>query len=108
VDIGVHQDGLVHVSRLADRFVKDPREVVKAGDIVKVAVLEVDQKRKRISLSLRRSETRTAVAPPPERDKRPPKAPGTRPPREKVAKPEPKKPVFQTAMAAAFDRLRQQ
>jgi uncharacterized protein len=42
VDIGVHQDGLVHVSALADRFVKDPREVVKAGDIVKVKVLEVD------------------------------------------------------------------
>ena len=42
VDIGVHQDGLVHVSQLADRFVKDPREVVKAGDIVKVRVVEVD------------------------------------------------------------------
>ena len=43
VDIGVHQDGLVHVSQLADRFVKDPREVVKAGDIVKVKVVEVDR-----------------------------------------------------------------
>ncbi len=104
VDIGVHQDGLVHVSRLADRFVKDPREVVKSGDIVKVAVLEVDLKRKRISLSMRRSETRVAAAPQ-EREKKP-KGPA-RPPREK-AKPEPKKPVFQTAMAAAFDRLRQQ
>ena len=49
VDIGVHQDGLVHVSQLADRFVKDPREVVKAGDIVKVKVMEVDLKRKRIA-----------------------------------------------------------
>ncbi len=105
VDIGVHQDGLVHVSRLADRFVKDPREVVKAGDIVKVAVLEVDLKRKRISLSMRRSETRVAAAAPQEREKKP-KGPA-RPPREKP-KPEPKKPVFQTAMAAAFDRLRQQ
>ena len=46
VDIGVHQDGLVHVSQLADRFVKDPREVVKAGDIVKVKVVEVDLKRR--------------------------------------------------------------
>jgi len=53
VDIGVHQDGLVHVSALADRFVKDPREVVKPGDIVKVKVLEVDLKRKRIALSMR-------------------------------------------------------
>jgi len=56
VDIGVHQDGLVHVSALADRFVKDPREVVKPGDIVKVKVLEVDLKRKRISLTLRLSD----------------------------------------------------
>lgn len=56
VDIGVHQDGLVHVSALADRFVKDPREVVKPGDIVKVKVLEVDQKRKRISLTMRLSD----------------------------------------------------
>ncbi len=53
VDIGVHQDGLVHVSALADRFVKDPREIVKPGDIVKVKVLEVDLKRKRISLTMR-------------------------------------------------------
>ncbi len=53
VDIGVHQDGLVHVSALADRFVKDPREVVKPGDIVKVKVLEVDLPRKRISLTMR-------------------------------------------------------
>jgi uncharacterized protein len=57
VDIGVHQDGLVHVSQLADRFVKDAHEVVKAGDVVKVKVLEVDAKRKRISLSMRRDAT---------------------------------------------------
>jgi uncharacterized protein len=53
VDIGVHQDGLVHVSALSDRFVKDPREAVKAGDIVKVKVLEVDLPRKRIALTRR-------------------------------------------------------
>lgn len=53
VDIGVHQDGLVHISVLADRFVKDPRDVVKAGDIVKVKVMEVDETRKRIALSMR-------------------------------------------------------
>ena len=51
VDIGVHQDGLVHISQLADRFVKDPSDVVKAGDIIKVRVLEVDAQRKRIALS---------------------------------------------------------
>jgi uncharacterized protein len=54
VDIGVHQDGLVHVSQLADRFVKDAHEVVKAGDVVKVRVVEVDVKRKRIGLSMRK------------------------------------------------------
>ncbi|KZK78076.1 hypothetical protein PsW64_03714 [Pseudovibrio sp. W64] len=54
VDIGVHQDGLVHVSQLADRFVDDPHTVVKAGDIVKVRVVEVDVARKRIGLTMRK------------------------------------------------------
>ena len=53
VDIGVHQDGLVHISELSDRFVKDPREVVKAGDVVKVRVKEVDVERKRIALTMK-------------------------------------------------------
>jgi uncharacterized protein len=53
VDIGVHQDGLVHISELADRFVKDPHEVVKAGDVVAVRVKEVDVPRKRIGLTMR-------------------------------------------------------
>src|SRR5690554_2674054 len=53
VDIGVHQDGLVHISALSHTFVKDPREVVKAGDIVKVKVMEVDIPRKRIALTMR-------------------------------------------------------
>ena len=56
VDIGVHQDGLVHISMLANKFVKDPHEVVKAGLVVKVKVLEVDEKRKRIALSMRLDE----------------------------------------------------
>lgn len=69
VDIGVHQDGLVHVSQLADRFVKDPHEVVKAGDVVKVRVTEVDIPRKRIGLTMRKDggtsarEDRAARAP---------------------------------------------
>jgi uncharacterized protein len=53
VDVGVHQDGLVHVSELADKFVKDPHEVVKAGDVVSVRVKEVDVERKRIALSMK-------------------------------------------------------
>jgi protein Tex len=56
VDIGVHQDGLVHISALADKFVKDPRAVVKAGDVIKVRVLEVDLQRKRIALTCRLSD----------------------------------------------------
>jgi uncharacterized protein len=57
VDIGVHQDGLIHISALADKFVKDPRDVVKSGDIVKVRVLEVDVQRKRIALTRRLDDT---------------------------------------------------
>jgi uncharacterized protein len=53
VDIGVHQDGLVHISMLANKFIKDPHEVVKAGDVVKVKVLEVDIARKRVALTMR-------------------------------------------------------
>lgn len=57
VDVGVHQDGLVHISALADKFVSSPRDVVKAGDVVKVKVLEVDAERKRISLSMRLTDS---------------------------------------------------
>ncbi len=64
VDVGVHQDGLVHISELADRFVKDPREVVKVGDVVRVRVKEVDVERKRIGLTMRSGEIdRSAAAP---------------------------------------------
>lgn len=56
VDIGVHQDGLVHISAMAEKFVKDPREVVRAGDIVKVRVMEIDIKRKRVALSMRMND----------------------------------------------------
>ncbi|TPH13324.1 Tex family protein [Litorilituus lipolyticus] len=59
VDVGVHQDGLVHISSITDKFVEDPRKLVKAGDIVKVKVLEVDVERKRISLTMRLDEKAT-------------------------------------------------
>jgi uncharacterized protein len=62
IDIGVHQDGLVHISALSDKFVKDPREVVKAGDIVKVKVLEVDIPRKRVALTMRMGDALPAKA----------------------------------------------
>jgi len=63
VDIGVHQDGLVHISALANRFVKDPHEVVKTGNIVKVKVIEVDVERKRIALSMRTDDDAAAAQP---------------------------------------------
>ncbi len=95
VDIGVHQDGLVHISHVADRFVKDPREVVQAGDIVKVKVLSIDLVRKRIALTMRLNETPAAAAGP-----REPRAP--RPP----TRPAPAPPAPSTAMSAALSKLR--
>jgi uncharacterized protein len=96
VDIGVHQDGLVHVSQLANRFVKDPREVVKTGDVVEVKVVDVDLKRKRIALTMRRD---AAPAPGESRPRaeREASAPAARPP-------QPSRPS--TSMAAAFEKLR--
>jgi uncharacterized protein len=112
VDIGVHQDGLVHVSRLADRFVKDPHEVVKAGDIVRVKVLEVDLSRKRIALTMR-FEKKTAA--PASGRSQVPRAPREAPPagarpgggRRKPAPATlaPRPPASETAMSAAFSRL---
>ena len=85
VDIGVHQDGLVHISMLADHFVKDPHQVVKSGDLVKVKVLEVDLPRKRIALTMRLGEPaeRRAGEPGRERTERPERgAPRGQPPRQ--------------------------
>src|SRR6185437_5919606 len=56
VDVGVHQDGLVHISMMSHKFIKDPRELVKAGDVVKVKVLEVDLQRRRIALTMKLDE----------------------------------------------------
>ncbi len=97
VDLGVHQDGLVHVSQLANRFVSDAREVVKTGQIVKVKVLEVDPARGRISLSMKLDA-----------------APGKREPRENrfeatgrgAHRPQAQQPAQATAMASAFAKLR--
>jgi protein Tex len=69
VDIGVHQNGLVHVSQLADRFVKDAHDVVKAGDVVKVRVVDVDIARKRIGLSMRKDDGQGAPSKPTPRDR---------------------------------------
>jgi uncharacterized protein len=74
VDVGVHQDGLVHVSAMADRFVSDPHEVVRSGQVVRVKVLDVDVKRQRIALTLRLNDT-----PQQNRGTRPDQSRGTRP-----------------------------
>ncbi len=98
VDIGVHQDGLVHVSAIANRFVKDPAEVVKAGDIVKVKVIEVDIARKRIALTMRLSDE--IARKPADRGGRPPGRANDqrRPERSQDA------PAASNALAAAFAR----
>ncbi len=86
VDIGVHQDGLVHVSQLADRFVKNPHDVVKAGDIVKVRVVDVDLKRQRIALSMRKDDGNArALTAAPGADNRRPDRRDTRPPKNAPA-----------------------
>jgi uncharacterized protein len=63
VDIGVHQDGLVHISMMSHKFIKDPRELVKAGDVVKVKVLEVDLQRRRIALTMKLEEAPARARP---------------------------------------------
>ena len=92
VDVGVHQDGLVHISCLSERRVDDPRKVVKVGDIVRVRVLEVDVARRRISLTMRSGENR----PKPQEGGR---GAGRQPSRQPSRAP-------QGAMAAAFAKLR--
>ncbi|MGQ5522519.1 Tex family protein [Chitinimonas sp. PSY-7] len=100
VDIGVHQDGLVHVSALASKFVKDPRDVVKAGDVVKVKVMEVDVKRARIALTMRLDDQPGAAG-----NGRP--SPAERPTHQVRQRMENKAaPIGDNAMAAAFAALK--
>ncbi|MGZ8173757.1 Tex family protein [Methylobacter sp.] len=93
VDIGVHQDGLVHISHLSDTFVKDPRDAVKTGDMVKVKVLEVDVERKRISLSMKTNPEASEARP--ERNNQ----------KQAAHKPKQQAPV-QGSMASAFAKAR--
>lgn len=99
VDIGVHQDGLVHISAMSEKFIKDPREVVKAGDLVKVKVMEVDLNRKRVGLSMRLTDNPgEAAADRPKGERRP----QGKPKRERRSE----GPVGNTAMAEAFAKLK--
>ena len=109
VDIGVHQDGLVHISALSDTYVKDPRDVVKAGDIVKVRVLEVDIPRKRIALTRRLEDV--PVAKPPQDNSRRDAGPQRSARPDQHRKPvapiiKPQQPPANNALAAAFARAK--
>ncbi len=100
VDIGVHQDGLVHISALSHNFVKDPHSVVKAGQVVKVKVVEVDPKRKRIALTMRLDDAPTPAGAKPQQR-------GDRTDAARLATQQRREPVASSnAMAAAFAKLK--
>jgi len=102
VDIGVHQDGLVHISALSNTFVKDPHTVVKAGQVVKVKVLEVDEKRKRIALTMRLSDSAPVAGSKPEQR-------GDRNDAKRLSQhqqQQPRQESANSAMAAAFAKLK--
>jgi len=105
VDLGVHQDGLVHISQLADRFVKDASEVVKVQQRVEVTVLEVDLARKRIALSMRKTP---AAGQRPEAEKRTSPAAASPAPRPPAPKPRPQqKPVGDGWFSSALKQAKQ-
>ncbi|MFA5958970.1 MAG: Tex family protein [Tatlockia sp.] len=109
VDIGVHQDGLVHISSMTNRFIKDPHALVKAGDIVTVKVVEVDKARRRIGLSMRLTEEKNSVVQKKQERRVPPKKPQTvqkKAPNKAEQKPVVQKTVFNTAMADALTKLK--
>jgi len=111
IDIGVHQDGLVHISALANTFVKDPHSVVKAGQVVKVRVLEIDEKRKRIALTMRLSDEAPKPAVGAKSDQRSPNRPNrpntTRPQDARKSQEDRRSaPLVNNAMAAAFGKLK--
>ena len=103
VDVGVHQDGLVHISELADHFVKDPREVVKAGDVVKVRVKEVDVARKRIGLTMKSGAIEKSPRGP-DRPSSPASGPRHSAPPPQQAAAQPAESAFAAAMRRAQER----
>lgn len=107
VDIGVHQDGLVHISALTNSFIKDPRDIVKTGDVVKVKVMEVDEKRKRISLTMRLDDDISATKSPKPKTKSGPKHSEHNKPRAEKAKPKASNnAVMGNAFAEAFAKAK--
>ncbi|MDY7576878.1 Tex family protein [Herbaspirillum sp. RTI4] len=104
VDIGVHQDGLVHISALSNTFVKDPHSVVKAGQVVKVKVLEIDEKRKRIALTMRLSDS--APVPGAKPEQRADRNDSRRMAQHQQQQPRQSQSDGNSAMAAAFAKLK--
>jgi uncharacterized protein len=102
VDIGVHQDGLVHISAMAEKFVNDPREVVRAGHVVRVKVLEVDLPRRRIALSMRLRDGVQGPGTAPPQGSRRGKAAGKRPSKPQRPAPAPAEGVLASALAQAL------
>lgn len=100
VDIGVHQDGLVHISALSEKFIKDPHETVKAGDVVRVKVMEVDIPRRRIGLSMRLTDTPGVKPESPRRNER------AQPQRRQPTRPEPKPDGGMAALFANAKKLK--
>jgi protein Tex len=108
VDVGVHQDGLVHISQLSDTFVKDPRDIVKPGDVVKVTVQEIDLPRKRISLTMKSGEGHAAKPARPSKEKqaRPANKQPEKLSQKSSGKKKPRAAEGMTAMAEAFNRAK--
>lgn len=109
VDIGVHQDGLVHISAMTNKFITDPHHIVKAGDIIKVKVVEVDKERRRIGLSMKLNEEKAAVSPKKVQPS-PALSVSKKQPLKPIKKPKkeahPQKGLFNTAMADALSKLK--
>lgn len=106
VDVGVHQDGLVHISAMTNKFISDPREVVKAGDIVKVKVMEVDVQRKRISFTMKLDDTPQAQPNGAQRNKKPEQR-GKTSQAKRAIKPASSNAAMGNAFADAFAKAKQ-
>jgi uncharacterized protein len=108
IDVGVHQDGLLHISAMTDKFISDPRDIVKTGDIVKVKVMEVDVERKRVSFTMRMGDTPNQEAKPSLQKNHMEKKPSNRPAKDNRQQSQPKQSnqMMGNAFADAFSKAK--
>ena len=108
IDVGVHQDGLLHISAMTDKFISDPRDIVKTGDIVKVKVMEVDVERKRVSFTMRMGDTPNQEAKPSSQKNHMEKKPSNRPAKDnrQQSKPNQSNQMMGNAFADAFSKAK--